>query len=107
MSSKSHFWLVAAQVVVLNPKTGEQRVSLNALINTPAQVFTRGDLAKAQKAVLGRFGSTAQLGKEDQVADVFIISISHLGETSPEEFHAGFDMPAAPQAAPQAANQVN
>ncbi|AZO48031.1 hypothetical protein [Mesorhizobium sp. M4B.F.Ca.ET.058.02.1.1] len=104
MSDKIHFWLVAAQVVVVNPKTGDQRVSLNALLTTKENYIARLDLANAQKAVLGRFSQTAELGKDDQVADVFTVSISHLGHMTPDEFHAGFnDAPAAPAAA----NQVN
>jgi hypothetical protein len=108
MTSKSHFWLVSAQVVTANKTGKENRNSMNALLNTENGVITRNDLAKAQRAVLGRFTTSCPQIPGHEITDVFMMSISHLGLMSQEEFHAGFNdaAPAAP-AGEAPANQAN
>ncbi|ESX17862.1 hypothetical protein X766_15765 [Mesorhizobium sp. LSJC255A00] len=104
MTSKSHFWLVSAQVVTGNKKGHENRNSMNALLNTEKGVVTRNDLARAQRAVLGRFTTSCPQIPGHEITDVFMMGISHLGEMTQEEFHAGFNDVATATAEP--ANQA-
>ncbi|RUX60181.1 hypothetical protein [Mesorhizobium sp. M7A.F.Ca.CA.002.12.1.1] len=103
MSLKSHFWLVAAQIVTVDDKSQEHRFSMNVLLNTKADAVARKDLAKAQEAALQRFAPTFEQLKGHTLKDVFLLSISNLGLQSQVQFHAGFSD--AGEGA--AANQVN
>lgn len=103
MSLKSHFWLVAAQIVTIDDKGQHHPCGMNVLLNTKAGVIARKDLAKAQEAALQRFAPTFEKLQGHTLSDVFLLGISPLGLQSQMQFHEGF-----PEGKlPEAANQVN
>lgn len=90
MSKPKVYWLVAGEVVIEHYKRGEKRIRQNALVSSERGYFTRRDLADAQQAMMQKCVQFSKLTKEDQITDVFIMSVNNLGEQTMEEFHAGF-----------------
>ncbi|MER9436715.1 hypothetical protein NKJ04_17630 [Mesorhizobium sp. M0618] len=95
MSLKSHFWLIAAQIVTVDETNQQHRFGMNVLLNTKAGVVARKDLAKAQEAAMQRFAPTFEQLKGHTLSDVFLLGISPLGLQSQAQFHEGFAEAAA------------
>ena len=92
ISTKSHYWLVAGQVVFSDGEN-EGRQNLNTLLATPQGFVSQTELGKAQKVLQVRlinevFGGA--LPENIKITDVFLMSVSNLGYMNEKQFTAGF-----------------
>jgi hypothetical protein len=99
MSDLKHHWLVAGNVVATgaNGQTGQR--GLNTLVVTSEAIFTRTDIATAQEGLMRRFLNETEQAAGAKITDVFVISVSRLGEMTHEEFEGAFAEEAAVAAA--------
>lgn len=89
MSDLKYHWLVAGNVVAgANGKVGQR--GLNTIVVTNTIIFTRADIATAQEGLMRRFLTETENAQDTKISDVFIISVSHLGFMSQEEFDGPF-----------------
>lgn len=100
MSELKHHWLAAGQVITADSKGVERQKGFNTLLLTEVHAITRSDLANTQKAMMYRFVNEAKQIKGANIVDVFVLSISHLGLMSKEEFNSGFSDEIAQEAKP-------
>lgn len=89
MNEPKHRWLVAGNVITASPKGAHQR-ALNVMVNTVGPAFSRNDLATAQDGLMRRFTTETEQQKGAKIVDVFILSVSHLGLQTQEEFDGSF-----------------
>lgn len=96
---KKHYFLLAALVVYQRDKLERQK-PLNVLIPSDTATVNRSQLGRAQQQAQVRFFTEFDRERKSEVVDVFIQSVSYLGEMTEKEFHAEFYIdPNAPQQA--------
>lgn len=88
-----HYWLVAGQVhFTLGDNVGHQHC-LNCIIKTDREAFAHVNMGKAQQLLQMRLLNEI-IGEQPpegfKILDVFLMSVSHLGRMTPEEFQEGF-----------------
>ena len=96
---KKHYFLMAA-VVVYQRESLERQKPLNVLMTSDTQTINRSQLGRAQQQAQVRFFTEFDKERKANVVDVFMQSVSYLGEMTEKEFHAEFyidpDAPAEP-----------
>ena len=86
---KKHYFLLAALVVYQRDKLERQK-PLNVLIPSDTQTVNRSQLGRAQQQAQVRFFTEFDRERKSEVVDVFVQSVSYLGEMTEKEFHAEF-----------------
>ena len=86
---KKHYFLLAALVVYQRDKLERQK-PLNVLIPSDTATVNRGQLGRAQQQAQVRFFTEFDRERKSEVVDVFVQSVSYLGEMTEKEFHAEF-----------------
>ena len=106
---KKHYFLLAALVVYQRDKLERQK-PLNILITSDTATVNRGQLGHAQQQAQVRFFTEFDRERKSEVVDVFVQSVSHLGEMTEKEFHAEFyvdpDAPVQAEPAPETGDPV-
>ena len=102
---RQHYFLLAAQVIYQKDKLERSR-NFNILITSEHPFVNRAQLGRAQQQAQVRYFTEFDTEQKSTVVDVFIQSVSNLGEMTEAEFHAGFDYPGKPQPEPTAAEPV-
>ena len=96
---KKHYFLLAALVVYQRDKLERQK-PLNVLISSNTATVNRSLLGRAQQQAQVRFFTEFDREQKSEVVDVFVQSVSYLGEMTEKEFHAEFYIdPNAPEQA--------
>ena len=94
---KKHYFLLAALVVYQRDKLERQK-PLNVLIPSDTATVNRSQLGRAQQQAQVRFFTEFDRERKSEVVDVFVQSVSYLGEMTDKEFHAEFYVdPNAPE----------
>lgn len=97
---KKHYFLLAALVVYQRDKLERQK-PLNVLIPSDTATVNRSQLGRAQQQAQVRFFTEFDRERKSEVVDVFVQSVSYLGEMTEQEFHAEFyvdpNAPAEPE----------
>ena len=94
---KKHYFLLAALVVYQRDKLERQK-PLNVLIPSDTATVNRSQLGRAQQQAQVRFFTEFDRERKSEVVDVFVQSVSYLGEMTEKEFHAEFYIdPNAPE----------
>lgn len=100
---KKHYFLLAALVVYQRDKLERQK-PLNILIPSDTATVNRSQLGRAQQQAQVRFFTEFDRERKSEVVDVFVQSVSYLGEMTEKEFHAEFyvdpNAPAEPEGEP-------
>lgn len=96
---RQHYFLLAAQVIYQKDKLERSR-NFNILITSEHPFVNRAQLGRAQQQAQIRYFTEFDTDQKSTVVDVFIQSVSKLGEMTEAEFHAGFDYPGKPQPEP-------
>ena len=96
---KQHYFLLAAQVIYQKDKLERSR-NFNILITSEHPFVNRAQLGRAQQQAQVRYFTEFDTDQKSTVVDVFIQSVSHLGEMAEAEFHAGFNYPGKPEPEP-------
>ena len=96
---KKHYFLLAAQVIYQKDKLERSR-NFNILIMSDTKTVNRAQLGRAQQQAQVRYFTEFDGEQKSNVVDVFIQSVSHLGEMTEEEFHGEFDYPGKPEPKP-------
>lgn len=86
---KKHYFLLAALVVYQRDKLERQK-PLNVLITSDTATVNRSQLGRAQQQAQVRFFTEFDTERKSQVTDVFVQSVSYLGEMTEQEFHGEF-----------------
>ncbi len=86
---KKHYFLMAA-VVVYQRENLERHKMLNLLMTSDTQTINRSQLGRAQQQAQVRFFTEFDKERKSNVVDVFMQSVSYLGEMTEKEFHAEF-----------------
>ena len=86
---KKHYFLLAALVVYQRDKLERQK-PLNVLIPSDTATVNRSQLGRAQQQAQVRFFTEFDRERKSEVVDVFVQSVSYLGEMTEKEFHAEF-----------------
>lgn len=86
---KKHYFLLAALVVYQRDKLERQK-PLNVLISSNTATVNRSLLGRAQQQAQVRFFTEFDREQKSEVVDVFVQSVSYLGEMTEKEFHAEF-----------------
>ena len=95
---KKHYFLLATLVVYQRDKLERQK-PLNILIPSDSATVNRSQLGRAQQQAQVRFFTEFDRERKSEVVDVFVQSVSYLGEMTEKEFHAEFYTdPNAPEA---------
>lgn len=95
---KKHYFLLAALVVYQRDKLERQK-PLNVLIASDTATVNRSQLGRAQQQAQVRFFTEFDHERKSEVVDVFVQSVSYLGEMTEKEFHVEFYTdPNAPEA---------
>ena len=104
---KKHYFLLAALVVYQRDKLERQK-PLNVLITSDTQTVNRSQLGRAQQQAYVRFFTEFDREQKSEVVDVFVQSVSYLGEMTEQEFHAEFyvDPNAPAEPAPETGEPV-
>lgn len=106
---KKHYFLLAALVVYQRDKLERQK-PLNVLIPSDTATVNRGQLGRAQQQAQVRFFTEFDRERKSEVVDVFVQSVSYLGEMTDKEFHAEFyidpDAPVQAEPAPETGEPV-
>jgi hypothetical protein len=89
---KKHYLLFTVTVAYLSNGITRQQ-GLNILAVEESENVTRSLLGIAQQQAQVRFMS--EVDPKAEIKDVLINNITHLGHMTPEEFHAGFEVPDA------------
>lgn len=99
--NKKHYFLLATLVVYQKDKLERQK-PLNILIPSATATVNRSQLGRAQQQAQVRFFTEFDRERKSEVVDVFVQSVSYLGEMTEKEFHAEFysDPNATEQAEP-------
>lgn len=85
-----YHWLIAGNVIAAGPKGQVAQRGLNTMVRTTDPVFTRGDLATAQDGLMRRFLNETDQAKAGKIVDVFVLSVSALGQMTTEQFEGSF-----------------
>lgn len=94
---KKHYFLMAA-VVIYHRESWERQKTLNVLLTSDTQTINRSQLGRAQQQAQVRFFTEFDKERKADVVDVFMQSVSYLGEMTDKEFHAEFYVdPNAPE----------
>ena len=94
---KKHYFLLAGLVVYQRDKLERQK-PLNVLIPSDTATVNRSQLGRAQQQAQVRFFTEFDRECKSEVVDVFVQSVSYLGEMTEKEFHAEFYIdPDAPE----------
>ena len=94
---KKHYFLLATLVVYQRDKLERQK-PLNILISSDTATVNRGQLGLAQRQAQVRFFTEFDRERKSEVVDVFVQSVSYLGEMTDKEFHGEFYIdPNAPE----------
>lgn len=96
---KQHYFLLAAQVIYQKDKLERSR-NFNILIASEQPFVNRAQLGRAQQQAQVRYFTEFDTDQKSTVVDVFIQSVSNLGEMTEAEFHAGFNYPGKPEPEP-------
>ena len=96
---KQHYFLLAAQVIYQKDKLERSR-NFNILLTSEHPFVNRAQLGRAQQQAQIRYFTEFDTDQKSTVVDVFIQSVSHLGEMTEAEFHAGFNYPGKPEPEP-------
>ena len=96
---KQHYFLLAAQVIYQKDKLERSR-NFNILLTSEHPFVNRAQLGRAQQQAQVRYFTEIDTDQKSTVVDVFIQSVSHLGEMTEAEFHAGFNYPGKPEPEP-------
>ena len=96
---KKHYFLLATLVVYQKDKL-ERNKPLNILVTSDEQFVTRSQLGRAQQQAQVRFFTEFDTERKSQVTDVFVQSVSYLGEMTEQEFHGEFYVDPNAEAAP-------
>lgn len=96
---KQNYFLLSALVIYQREKLERTR-HFNILMTSKDRTITRTQLGRAQQQAQVRFFTEFDKDQKSEVVDVFIQSISHLGEMTEAEFHEDFDYPGKPQPEP-------
>ena len=96
---KQNYFLLSALVIYQREKLERTR-HFNILMTSQKRTITRTQLGRAQQQAQVRFFTEFDKDNKSEVVDVFIQSISHLGEMTEAEFHEDFDYPGKPQTEP-------
>lgn len=106
---KKHYFLLAALVVYQRDKLERQK-PLNVLIPSDTATVNRSQLGRAQQQAQVRFFTEFDRERKSEVVDVFVQSVSYLGEMTEKEFHAEFyvdpDAPVAAEPEPETGEPV-
>ena len=106
---KKHYFLLAALVVYQRDKLERQK-PLNILIPSDTATVNRSQLGRAQQQAQVRFFTEFDRERKSEVVDVFVQSVSYLGEMTEKEFHAEFyvdpDAPVQAEPAPETGDPV-
>lgn len=106
---KKHYFLLAALVVYQRDKLERQK-PLNVLIPSDSATVNRSQLGRAQQQAQVRFFTEFDRERKSEVVDVFVQSVSYLGEMTEKEFHAEFyvdpDAPVQAEPAPETGDPV-
>lgn len=86
---EKHYFLLATLVVYQKDKL-ERNKPLNILVTSDEQFVTRTQLGRAQQQAQVRFFTEFDTERKSQVTDVFVQSVSYLGEMTEQEFHGEF-----------------
>lgn len=88
-SNKVNWWLVAGQIVFKATPESEDlhQAFLNAVIHDKSKHVPARGLGAAQRALQINFHKKFE-GNPPVIVDVIINNLVHLGEMTPEEFHA-------------------
>lgn len=98
---KKHYFLMAA-VVIYQRESLERQKPLNVLLTSNTQTINRSQLGRAQQQAQVRFFTEFDKERKANVVDVFMQSVSYLGEMTDKEFHAEFYVdPNAPTVEPE------
>ena len=96
---KQHYFLLAAQVIYQKDKLERSR-NFNILLTSEHPFVNRAQLGRAQQQAQVRYFTEFDTDQKSTVVDVFIQSVSNLGEMTEAEFHAGFNYPGKPEPEP-------
>lgn len=96
---RQHYFLLAAQVIYYKDKLERSR-NFNILITSEHPFVNRAQLGRAQQQAQVRYFTEFDTDQRSTVVDVFIQSVSNLGEMTEAEFHAWFDYPGKPETEP-------
>lgn len=96
---RQHYFLLAAQVIYQKDKLERSR-NFNILITSEHPFVNRAQLGRAQQQAQVRYFTEFDADQRSTVVDVFIQSVSNLGEMTEAEFHAGFNYPGKPEPEP-------
>ena len=106
---KKHYFLLATLVVYQRDKLERQK-PLNVLIPSDTASVNRSQLGRAQQQAQVRFFTEFDRERKSEVVDVFVQSVSYLGEMTDKEFHAEFyidpNAPEQAEPAPETAEPV-
>lgn len=86
---KRHYYLVAGEVVFINPDETLGTLRLNTVTRTKKQLFTAQNLGESQQALQMQFHRNCETRGVPllNIFDVFIMSVSYLGHMTEEEFN--------------------
>ena len=87
---KKHYFLLAALVVYQRDKLERQK-PLNVLIPSDTATVNRSQLGRAQQQAQVRFFTEFDRERKSEVVDVFVQSVSYLGEMTEKEFRLWAD----------------
>lgn len=99
-----HYFLLATQVVY-TLEDNQGIIPLNILLVSEEQTVNRAQLGKAQQQAQVRFFTEFDKERKSQVSDVFIQSVSYLGEMTAKDFH-GDQYEEPPVATPEAPTEA-
>jgi hypothetical protein len=96
MSNTKHYFLLSALVIYQRDKIERTR-HFNILVTSDKKTINRAQIGNAQQQAQVRFFTEFDTENKSEVVDVFMQSVSHLGEMSEAEFHQEFDYPGKPE----------
>lgn len=102
---RQHYFLLATQVIYQKDKLERSR-NFNILITSKHPFVNRAQLGRAQQQAQIRYFTEFDTDQKSTVVDVFIQSVSNLGEMTEAEFHAGFEYPGKPEPEPNTGEPV-
>lgn len=96
---KHNYFLLSAMVIYQKDKLERSR-NFNILLSSDKRIVTRAQLGRAQQQAQVRFFTEFDSDRKSEIMDVYIQSVSYLGEMTEAEFHEDFDYPGKPQPEP-------
>ncbi len=89
-----HYWLVAGQVHYTTAAASHRR-NLNTMVSTKPSYFSRADLGRSQQVLQARLMKDTfpnnHIPSDLLITDVFVISVSQLGQMTRAEFEKGYE----------------